>query len=242
MKLILPQLTAELSPAVSCDGSILIMAAGGRPPQTKWLQQTVTGTGTLWAIDRGVDACHQSGLLPHRLIGDADSADGDSWHWAEQQGVPIDRYAPAKDLTDFQLALELSRRDFEQSVLIVTGAFGGRLDHAFSLLYSLVGDGRSGCLADEQEILLLLRGGESAEITLRAEAADSLSALSLLPLAPICRGLSLSGVRWPLEDTVLTQQLPYAVSNELLPQTKKISVSLADGVVGIYFVFGSLTA
>ena len=39
MKLILPQLTAELSPAVSCDGSILIMAAGGRPPQTKWLQQ-----------------------------------------------------------------------------------------------------------------------------------------------------------------------------------------------------------
>ncbi|MBQ5759813.1 MAG: thiamine diphosphokinase [Schwartzia sp.] len=242
MKLKLPQLTAELSLLTSCTDGILVLAAGGRPPHSSWLQQTVSDTSALWAVDRGIDACRLAGLVPHRLIGDADSATGESWQWAEQHDVPIDRYAPAKDLTDFQLALELSRSDFFHCFILAVGAFGGRLDHALSLLYSLVGDGRPGCMADQQEVLLLIRGGESAEIMLHEEAAEELSAVSLLPLSSACTGVSLSGVRWPLENAEITQKLPYAVSNELLPGTKKISVSLTDGVMGFYMMFGKLEA
>ena len=97
-------------------------------------------------------------------------------------------------------------------------------------------------MGDQQEVLLLIRGGESAEIMIHEEAAEELSAVSLLPLSSACTGVSLSGVRWPLENAEITQKLPYAVSNELLPGTKKISVSLTDGVMGFYMMYGKLEA
>ncbi len=245
MKLDLPQLTAELSSPVFYETkprTTLALVAGGRPPQTDWLQQTTGHCTALWAIDRGIDSCQQAQLLPARLIGDADSASSGSWQWAERQGVPVDKFAPAKDLTDLQLSLELSRQDFPNSLLIVTGVFGGRLDHAMSLLFTLAHDRRPCCLADEKELLLILRSGEKADITINAPWHEDLSAVSLLPLTAKCEGLSITGVRWPLDEAELTQQLPYAVSNELLSTTKKISVSLTDGVVGVYMLFGTMTA
>lgn len=241
MKLKLPQLTAALSLRTVIDSLPLVLVAGGRPPKPDWLQKLAEDNDDplVWAIDRGIDSCHQTGIIPRRLLGDADSARSASWKWAERQGVPIDRFPAAKDLTDFQLALQLSRTDYENRFLLATGSFGGRLDHAFSLLHSLTGDGRPGCLADDQEVMIILRGGETAGIALR-ETADKVTALSLLPLSPSCSGVSIDRVRWPLERAELTRSLPYAVSNELLPEAKKISVSLTDGVLGIYLLFGSL--
>lgn len=243
MKLKLPQLTATLSLRTVIDGPPLILVAGGRPPKPDWLRKLAEDNDDppVWAIDRGIDSCRQAGIIPRRLLGDADSARPASWKWAERQGVPVDRFPAAKDLTDFQLALQLSRTDYENRFLLATGSFGGRLDHAFSLLHSLTGDGRPGCLADDQEVMIILRGGETAGIALR-ETADKVTALSLLPLSPSCSGVSIDRVRWPLERAELTRSLPYAVSNELLPEAKKISVSLTDGVLGIYLLFGSLKA
>lgn len=246
MKLNLPQLTADLSLRSAVEDLPLLLVAGGRPPKKEWLKKLTekNNNAPVWAIDRGVESCQQSGILPCRLLGDADSARSDSWQWAEQQGVPVDRFPPAKDLTDFQLALRLSRADYGSRFLLTTGAFGGRLDHAFSLLHSLTGDGRPGCLADHQEVLLILRGGEAAKVSL-SKTGGNVTALSLLPLSPVCSGVSIDGVRWPLTKAELTQALPYAVSNELLRSSKaakKISVSLTDGVLGIYLLFGSLSA
>ena len=245
MKLDLPQLTAELSSPIFCDRKdrpILSLVAGGRPPQTDWLKQTAAHNTALWAIDRGLDSCHRAQLLPTRLIGDADSASSESWQWAERHGVPVDKFAPAKDLTDFQLALDISRQSFPDSFLLVSGAFGGRLDHAMSLLFTLAHDGRPCCLADEREVLLILRSGDKADITINDKSQGDLTAVSLLPLTAKCDGLSINGVRWPLEGATLTQQLPYAISNEMLSSAKKISVSLTDGVVGVYMLFGTMTA
>lgn len=243
MKLKLPQLIATLSLGPGIDILPLVLVAGGRPPKPDWLRKLAENNNDtpIWAIDRGVDSCHQAGIIPRRLLGDADSARSASWKWAERQGVPIDRFPAAKNLTDFQLALQLSQAEYGNRFLLTTGSFGGRLDHAFSLLHSLTGDGRPGCLADDQEVMIILRGGETARIALR-ETDNKVTALSLLPLSQNCSGVSIDQVRWPLEKAALTRNLPYAVSNELLPEAKKFSVSLTDGVLGIYLLFGSLEA
>lgn len=243
MKLNLPQLTATLSLGTGIDGLPLVLMAGGRPPKPDWLRKLAENNNDspIWAIDRGIDSCHRAGIVPRRLLGDADSARSTSWEWAKRQGVPIDLFPAAKNLTDFQLALRLSQADYGNRFLLATGAFGGRLDHAFSLLHSLTGDGRPGCLADDREVMIILRSGETAAVSLH-ETDSKVTALSLLPLSQNCSGVTIDRVRWPLENAVLTRNLPYAVSNELLPGTKKISVSLTDGVLGIYLLFGSLKA
>ena len=223
--LILPQLTATLSSPLS---SQLLLAAGGRAPADIWFSQVSQGR-RLWAIDHGVDVCQKNQLPPERLIGDADSASPAAWEWAAAAGIPVDRFPPAKDFTDTQLALQKAAELFPDAFLLLTGAFGGRFDHTLSTVLSLSGTQLHGCLCDEQEVLFPLK--EKETITLRLTRAPK--AVSLLPLTSECQGVTISGVRWPLHDVVLRQLEPYAVSNELSGGAT-ITVKVHTGILGVY--------
>ena len=147
----------------------------------------------------------------------------------ENAGIPVDRFPPAKDFTDTQLALQKAAELFPDAFLLLTGAFGGRFDHTLSTVLSLSGAPLHGCLCDEQEVLFPLK--EKETITLRLTRAPK--AVSLLPLTSECQGVTISGVRWPLHDVVLRQLEPYAVSNELSGGAT-ITVKVHTGILGVY--------
>ncbi len=222
--LVLPQLSARLTrPAAE----VVVLVAGGRPPAADWLKEAAAGR-RVWCADRGAAACRRADVVPHRLLGDLDSAEPEDWNWAGAAGARTTRFPSEKDLTDTQLALEDIKSCQPSAFVLLTGGLGGRLDHLFSALFSLAWSGLSGCLADEKEVLFCLEG--PAVVELRPVTPPL--ALSLLPLTPAAEGVTLTGVHWPLEAARLSQSEPYAVSNRL--QDGPCRLSLKKGRLGLY--------
>ncbi len=228
--LTLPQFNATFSKSLPQTMTLLI--AGGRAPQTFWLQEAAVNKD-IWCADHGIDACIAASLIPHHLIGDGDSASSNGWAWSKAHHIPTEEFSPLKDLTDTQLALQKIKDNYESTFVIFTGVWGGRFDHAFSNIYSLQGfcdKNFSGCAADDKEVLLLLQGNSHVSISFSLLPES----ISLLPLAPSCTGVSIDGVYWPLDKVKLNTTLPYAISNKLANSSKQIKVSLTAGTIGIY--------
>ncbi len=203
-----------------------LLVLGGRAPEPAWLRQVAAGRA-VWALDRGADACRAAGVVPDRLLGDFDSVSDEARDWAVGLGAATDRYSPDKDDTDFQLALKLLAGD-----VLVTGCWGGRFDHAFSNVFSSLWAMERGvrvlCFADELEVLFPLKGPAELEL----DFPNRPSALSLLPLTAFCEGVSIENTKWPLEEAVLPQACPRAVSN--VPVGRGVTVSVRGGVLGVY--------
>ncbi len=204
-----------------------LLVAGGRPPAESWLTNAADSR-ILWCIDHGVDCCRRAGLLPDHLFGDGDSASPESWQWASEQHVPIEKYKKDKDFTDTQLALEYISHE-PDSIAILTGCFGKRADHFFSTMFTCANAAIPVCLADEQEVLYPLSEGREISISFR----NTPFAISLLPLTGTCKGVTIDHVRWPLKGATLKQAFPNAVSN--LPLDNKIiTITVEEGILGVY--------
>lgn len=206
--------------------SDILLVAGGRIPQTEWLQQTAVGKD-IYCADRGVEACLVAGLVPLELFGDCDSSTEAVYAKAAALGSKVHSFNPAKDDTDLQLLLQ----NLPAGDIIATGIWGGRFDHLYSNVFTLLGAKKQRqcqvLLADERELMLLLDAGESVEMKLLQKA----KAISLLPLTADVQ-VDLKGVRWPLTNARLKQLYPYAVSNEQADD--KAYCTCNSGTVGIY--------
>lgn len=221
--------TLQLQQEKAAAGAPLIVVAGGRRPDPQWLH-TVGQLGTVIAADRGADHCKKAGVVPRFLYGDRDSAAPGAWEEFLRKGAKAKTYPVNKDDTDLSLVFQ----DLEPGPPVVaTGIWGGRADHLFGNLYTLLAYAQRGgtvILADEQELLCYLRPGTRATFT----AAKHPRAVSLLPLSPECT-VSIHGVRWPLDKSLLTQANPYAVSNK---QTEpSVEAESHAGVAGLYFTW-----
>lgn len=222
----------EIKIAPELPDEMILMLLGGRKVSPQWLSGIAFYTAA-WAVDSGVDLCRSAGIVPRRIIGDMDSADINAWEWAVRGGAEVYSYDSEKDLTDFQIALELltHQNAAQPKGVFLTGAFGGRFDHLISVLNSFVGWSDKYLpvgMADEKEALFLLRGGCRAEISFRARPA----AVSLIPLRD-SRGVSIGNVRWPLEKVVLERNKPYSVSNRA-GESGAVTASVEEGLVGLY--------
>jgi thiamine pyrophosphokinase len=213
--------------------SQVLLVAGGRPPQKEWLAQAAASF-PVWCVDGGIDICQASNVIPQRLIGDGDSATSQGWAWGNTLGIPVEVHPPEKNLTDLQLTLQKVGLIYGQAAVVVTGVWGGRFDHTFSNIYSLLGSEEFGvrgcCAADETEVLILLKGKDSVKIQIKSKP----EVVSLLPLATHCSGVFIDGVHWPLADVDLYNGLPYAVSNRLNESSTEITVAVETGWLGIY--------
>lgn len=215
--------TSTLSPAPE-----LLVVAGGRPPQPDWLQ-AVAQERSLYAADRGAECCLRAGVVPDVLYGDCDSASPKVYEQAVRAGTQVARFNPEKDDTDLQLLL----KNLPSGKIIATGIWGGRFDHLFSNVYTLLGvKKKRSCeviLADEKEFMLLLATGEGVELKLHSEA----EAVSLLPLSAEA-SVDFTGVHWPLKNAALEQLYPYAISNVPAAGSKQLGCICHSGAVGLY--------
>lgn len=210
-----------------------LLVTGGRPPKQKWLR-ALRGLDVCWAADHGIDACRKAGIIPDVLLGDGDSASADAWNWAKSIGVSIKQYPVAKDFTDTQLALQ-QMIEAGAPAIILTGAFGGRFDHAYSTLFSCAHLDIPCGLIDETEALFYVKYDQSIRLTSHIIPQS----ISLLPFTETCSGVTINNVHWPLTDATLTQQFPNAVSNELRMGKKDWSIHIKSGILGVYCYWGA---
>jgi len=236
-RIVLPGVTVEYEKE---NGALpLLMVLGGRAPAPGWLAE-FGFRKEVWAVDKGIDLCRRAGIVPRRLIGDKDSADPNAWRWAVENGVFVAEYESEKDLTDFQIALSLVKEEGGRGrrPVFVTACFGGRFDHLWSAVVSFLhaSDGYLPVgMADDSEGMFFINGPGVCEFVFD-EAPE---AVSLIPFSCECRGVCLSGVRWPLKDAVLEYEMPYSISNRL-DHRLRAGLSAESGLVGFYWKWRDL--
>ena len=168
------------------------------------------------ACDRGYAYCERLGLRPDLIISDFDSYRG-----PVDEAIPLNRYASEKDDTDTMLAVRYAvEHGFRE--LLLCCALGGRLDHLIANLQSLVFARKHGlhaALRSEDTEAYALEGG-----ALRIPRHDGWS-LSVFAVDGLCRGVSISGAKYPLEDAELVPSFPLGVSNAWAAEEAVVSVT-----------------
>lgn len=232
--LILPQLTANITTTATAEhDKEIIFPLGGRPPQDQWFKELAKNR-SIWAVDHGIDICKRCDCPPALLIGDNDSATNAGWNWGESLGIPVDRHPRAKDYTDTQLALIHAANTAPRSFLILTGALGGRFDHASSTIYSAAHAKNQCCIADEVEVMFFLKEPRDS-ITLTSFQKLP-TAVSLLPITNAVDGVTTTGLKWELQGDSLLAEKSNAVSNEMLGNDFSVTKS-GEGILGVYMYF-----
>lgn len=176
------------------------------------------------AADGGGRHCAALGLTPAVVIGDLDSLTPELVRRFEAGGARIVRHPPRKDRTDLELALMWALDKGADRILVV-GALGARWDMSLANVLLLADERLAGVdlrLAGERCDIFLVHGGR--RISLQGRPGDR---LSLLPLAETARGVTLTGLEYPLTDAVLPLGTTRAVSNVLNAATA--TVRLATG-------------
>jgi len=231
----LPQLNANIFSGFfeNDQSSAVMLVLGGRAPEINWLRDVNLHCKEIWAADSGGGICKKAGLPPKWLIGDLDSICEEDKEWLISQGAGIIKYPAEKDLTDYQLCLEIASQKGVKNI-IVTGGWGGRFDHAYSNLYSALLGMELGvrviCIADENESLFYAYSGESVEIKFK-KMPYAFSLIALEPLSTV----SVNGAKWNLSYSRITQKHPYAISNK--PENNSIKIDVHEGAIGVYAVF-----
>lgn len=198
---------------------------GGSAIPTQRLKAQVAGSRVI-AADGGMVHAGPLGLEPELWVGDFDSASAELQQTFAY--IPREEHPVAKDFTDGELAIEaaLSRG---ANRLILVGAMGGQTDQTLAHLLlgvRLVGQGVPTLLSSGLEEAYPLLPG-----TLQLDLPRH-SKLSLLPLGGFI-GLSLRGVRWPLEKAKVPLGSTRTLSNLALGRVE-IELEAGYGVVIAY--------
>ncbi|MBP5222454.1 MAG: thiamine diphosphokinase [Lachnospiraceae bacterium] len=188
------------------------------------------------ALDGGLSYCSFLEVEPDLIIGDFDSVTEKEREALEEleKTIPdrVIRLKPEKDDTDMlyaiKYALEAGYREFR-----LYGATGGRFDHTLAniqcLLY-LKNHGAKGYLMDGNGMVMVLQN-EAVHFQ-----ADLEGYLSLFALVKEAKGVTIRGMKYELENAVITNDFPIGISNEFVGKAAEISVEDGELVCMISYV------
>ena len=175
------------------------------------------------AADAGFQVLEQNGITMDLVIGDFDSLPFVPKH------PEVIALKKEKDDTDMRAAvLEGLKAGYE--TFHIYGGTGGRIEHTIAnlqLLAELSSDGKRGFLFGRDYIITALTNGTLV-------LPDHISGyVSVFAHSERAEGVWLKGLKYELQDAVLTNSYPLGVSNELIG--KEASISVKNGTLLIVF-------
>ena len=165
--------------------------------------------------DNSFPCALSQGVTPDLIIGDFDTGTPISF----PEDVEIQRFPVEKDDADTMLCVkEAAQRGFTE--ITVLGGLSGRLDHTFANIQMLaygISHGLNITVTDGENEVFLLSPGK--KLLPKREGYS----LSVFSYAEKAFGISLSGVKYPLENGTLTNLFPLGLSNEITSPQAEIS-------------------
>lgn len=213
------------------DGKCIVIGAG----DLTMGELTVGEDDYCIAVDGGLSYCGILGVEPDIIIGDFDSVSEKEKEaialLKEQIPERIIELVPEKDDTDMLVALKhglkLGYRDFR-----IYAGTGGRFDHTLAniqcLLY-LKNHDATGYLVDGTGMILVLQN-ESVQFQKSMEGY-----LSLFSLGKQANGVTIQGMKYPLNHYTMTNDFPIGISNEFIGESATISVEDGELVCMIMY-------
>lgn len=174
------------------------------------------------AADSGMNFLHRNGLVPDIIAGDFDSVQSSSLQYFQGlNNVQVIKLNPMKDDTDTEFVIrEAIRRGATE--IIVLGATGTRLDHVLANV-NLLGIGLeenvSIELVDAHNRIRMI--DDSLEIKKSNQFG---SFVSILPVKGDAKGVTLEGMKYPLQDADIVCFSSLGISNEIVGDTARIIV------------------
>lgn len=204
------------------EQSICVIFAGG--PEKGIPCMAIPPDAYYICADSGLRLAERLQITPDLVLGDYDSL-GTVPEQYPHLILPVE-----KDDTDtmyaVRVALEKEFRDIR-----IFGAFGGRLDHTVANLQTLeflLRHGAEGMLVGVNDYAFLM-----ADETRILPRKDGFT-LSMFAWSEECRGVTLRGVHYPLENGALSRHFPLGCSNEITAEQAEITVK-----EGVLLVMGS---
>ena len=168
----------------------------------------------LVAVDGGYDILSSFSLVPDLVIGDFDSA------ILKPAGKNVIEYPKEKDETDMMIAAKFClQKGFNK--FKIYGGLGGRLSHTLSniiLLTYLLDNNSEGILYSDKETIQLLKNG------CLSFSAQEEGYISVFSLSKEAKGVTLSNLKYPLNNYDLKENDSIGQSNEFTGKEAKIEV------------------
>lgn len=207
-----------------------IVVVTGALPIPAHVVATIPDAAIVLGADGGFDHARSAGLKPNGLIGDLDSISDEGRAWAEAHAT-ISQHPPDKNETDTELAIAFAAAMAPDRLTLIGG--GDRLDHSLAAVGALTAR-----IATSIPRIDGWWSGQHLEVihgpSRRKLALAPASTLSLLVLGRPCDGVTINGVRWPLDDVRLEPVVGLGVSNEVTNESGEVSISVSSGVLTVF--------
>ncbi len=172
------------------------------------------------AADGGYSVAKKLGLSPNIVLGDFDSL---GYIPTDNKSVTV--FPVQKDDTDLMLAVKTGfSKGYSQ--FKIYGAVGGRTDHTFANIQTLIyitKNGGSGVLINGDETLTVIKNDSYTIHT------DNQKTVSVFACFGKAYGVSLEGLEYIITDHTLSPDFPLGISN--LTIAKSATVSVRDGYI-----------
>ncbi|MCD7956439.1 MAG: thiamine diphosphokinase [Lachnospiraceae bacterium] len=168
----------------------------------------------LIAADGGYRHLQSLGRKPDVLLGDFDSLEVVPEH------EHLIRHSPIKDDTDMALAVAYAQKEGYRTFFLY-GGLGGRLDHTLANIQLLTGmskEGLEGYLIGEDSVITAVTDGKLSF----PETASGM--VSVFCMGASATGVYERGLKYSLEDAILTCDRALGVSNEFTGEKSSIAV------------------
>lgn len=201
-----------------------VVMSNGRFGPAGFYLATIRRDDYLICADGGANHALSLELIPDVVVGDMDSIDASVRAELTSGGrTEFAVFSSDKDKSDTQLAVEIALEK-KPSQIVITGALGGRFDHAMANVALLAGVPSSiPCAIMEPDV----------EIRLVRDRATIEGAggriVSLLPFGGDVSGVTLSGFKYPLRQQLIRRDTSLGLSNVMLGKTATIEV--AEGML-----------
>ncbi|MCW5937090.1 MAG: thiamine diphosphokinase [Fimbriimonadaceae bacterium] len=197
---------------------VLGVLGGGETPEPM-LRAWTESADVVYAADSGANRLIRMGFTPH-VIGDLDSFDP-SLHSPDIRVVQDgDQHR-----TDCDKLLDLAMAEGATALTLIE-AEGDLLDHVMATLSSLGRSALRGRIVLRRAIAWKLAPGDQVAVP-----AVPGGRVSLIPLVA-STGISLSGVRWPVEDAAMEPAGFLSISNEATAD--RVVASLGAGLAYLF--------
>jgi thiamine pyrophosphokinase len=202
--------------------NVLIVAAAPVAGSSELVARLAPEHDLVIAVDGGGAVCIDAAVTPDIVLGDFDSLEPDALELLRRRGATVLPFPADKDQTDLELALIAARERGAQSVT-VTAASSGRLDHTLAVVGAIgtAADLRPQLVEPDVHAWVL---GEDGRTELAVAGRGSI--LSLVALGAGAR-VTVSGVRWPLDDCDLPFGSGLGVSNVVAAESGAVVRLLA---------------
>lgn len=193
-----------------------VIIASAPETDIDYVRQLIDANTLVICADGGMRHAERLGIQPHLIVGDFDSGE-------QPRTGEILRLKPEKDDSDLQCCMRVAMARGCKEI-ILTCASGGRMDHFLSNLFSLeelAENGVYGALYDSQNRVRFHQG------TYTYPADSRYPYIGIIPLDEVLQGVTLRGLKYPLEHAEVRRSRMITISNEAV--SSEFTVSIEQG-------------